>query len=206
MKSTSYSLRNKEIIIFGSISTSEKEILDITKAWLAISFAFAFLMGGSIFSSKFYTAFAISSITAGIGFLFHELGHKIVAQKYGCFAEFRSFDKMLLIAVATALFFGILFAAPGAVMISGRVNKARNGKISAAGPLVNLCLALIFLLAGSFSSGIIKIITSYGFRINLWLALFNMIPVWNFDGAKIFAWNKIVYGSIVASALILMFV
>jgi len=32
-----------------------------------------------------------------------------------------------------------------------------------------------------------------------------MIPVWNFDGAKILRWNKKVYGIIVVVALGLMF-
>ncbi|MDP6648058.1 MAG: hypothetical protein QGH34_01545, partial [Candidatus Woesearchaeota archaeon] len=77
-------------IRIGSISTSEKEIKDILKAWIVISAAFAILLSDSIFSSDFYAKFIISSLTVGIGFLLHELGHKFVAQRYGCFAEFRS--------------------------------------------------------------------------------------------------------------------
>ena len=54
---------------------------------------------------------------------------KILAQNYGCFAEFRSYNFMLLIAVFMS-FFGFIFAAPGAVIISGPIGKRRNGKIS----------------------------------------------------------------------------
>ena len=129
-------------IKIGAISTSEAEIKDILKAWIAVSIAFGILLSSSI--SDFYFKFIIASLTVGVGFLFHELGHKVVAQRYGCFAEFRSFDNMLLLAIAMS-FFGFVFAAPGAVMISGRVTASRNGKISAAGPLVNIALALIFL-------------------------------------------------------------
>ncbi|MBI2661621.1 site-2 protease family protein [Candidatus Woesearchaeota archaeon] len=188
-------------ISFGSIKTSGREIFDLIKAWIAISIAFAMLLSTG---RGFYAAFAISSLTVGIGFLLHELGHKLVAQRYGCFAEFRSFDAMLMLAVAMS-FFGFVFAAPGAVMITGKVGKGRNGKISMAGPVVNLALALIFLgiyiAAGSGTAGGIAF---YGFTINIWLALFNMIPFWNFDGEKILRWSRLHYGIIVAVSFALM--
>ena len=189
---------NQKQIKLGDINTSERELRDILKAWVAVSFAFAIVMGSSSFN--FYTRFIIASLTVGTGFLLHELGHKFVAQKYGYFAEFRSFDSMLLLAIAMS-FFGFIIAAPGAVMISGRINEAKNGKISAAGPVVNLILAstFLFLVFLPFSN-LSKSIVYYGFVINSWLALFNMIPFWLFDGYKILKWNKIVYGLIIAIA------
>ena len=195
---------NSKQIKVGTISTSETELKDILKAWIAVSVAFAIVLSSSLLSTNFYTKFIIASLTVGIGFLFHELGHKIVAQRYGCFAEFRSFDNMLILAIAMS-FFGFIFAAPGAVVISGRVNKIKSGRISAAGPIVNLVLALLFLvllfmqLPKPFQET-----AYYGFLINSWLALFNMIPFWLFDGYKILKWNKLVYGIIVGFAGILM--
>ncbi|MBL7054326.1 hypothetical protein ISS05_01045 [Candidatus Woesearchaeota archaeon] len=192
-------------IKIGNILTSEIEIRDLIKAWIAISIAFGILIAGTIFSIKFYSSFIIASLTVGVGFLFHELGHKIVAQHYGCFAEFRAFNQMLILAIIMS-FFGFIFAAPGAVMISGPVGKKRNGKISLAGPAVNVVLAVLFLaFLLSNPEGIIKTIAFYGFLINTWLALFNMIPFGNFDGAKILRWNKTVYGVFVFFVLVLMF-
>jgi Zn-dependent protease len=189
-------------INLGPISTSESEIKDLLKAWVAISAAFAIILSDSF--SDLYLKFIIASLTVGVGFLLHEMGHKIVAQKYGCFAEFRSFDNMLVLAVAMS-FLGFIFAAPGAVMISGHVTRKRNGKISAAGPLVNLALALIFMsLAFLELPNLFKDIVLYGFIINTWLALFNMIPFWLFDGQKILKWNKIVYAAIVSISLFFM--
>tara|TARA_Y100000294_G_scaffold122317_1_gene113751 strand:+ start:176 stop:802 length:627 start_codon:yes stop_codon:yes gene_type:complete len=197
-------LQQPKQIYIGKINTSEREIRDLIKAWIAISIAFAMIMRGFA-DLSLYQAFIVAAITVGTGFLLHELGHKIVAQRYGCFAEFRSFDQMLLLAILMS-FFGFVLAAPGAVMIHGPVGVRRNGKISAAGPIVNLVLALVFLwLLLMQSSGILGVIAFYGYFINSWLALFNMIPIWNLDGAKVLKWNKKVYGVIVAVALGLMF-
>lgn len=200
-----YTLHQSKQIKIGNIQTSELEIRDLIKAWIAISIAFAIVMRGSIVASNFYTSFIVASLTVGVGFLLHELGHKFVAQHYGCFAEFRAFNQFLILAILMS-FFGFVFAAPGAVMISGPVGIRRNGKISVAGPAVNLVLALMFLSILLIPpTGIIKIIAVYGFLINSWLALFNMIPFGNLDGAKILRWNKPVYVTVVLISLTFMF-
>ena len=121
-------LQQPNQIYIGKINTSEKEIRDLIKAWVAISLAFAIVLRNAI-GLSFYQVFIVSAIAVGAGFLLHELGHKIVAQRYGCFAEFRSFDQMLILAVIMS-FFGFVFAAPGSVMINAPVGLSRYGKIS----------------------------------------------------------------------------
>lgn len=188
----------KEINL-GKIKTSKTEIIDITKSWLVLSVAFAFVFSGisilsgdfslsRLFSPTFLVIILISLFTAGLGFLLHELAHKFVAQRYGCTAEFRSFDQMLYLALLLSVLVGFIFAAPGAVMISGMLTRKENGIISAAGPLTNYVLAMIFFALAFFvpTLGFLSV----GFQINLWLGLFNMIPFGNFDGIKIFHWNK----------------
>lgn len=188
----------------NKIHFSKQEIKDLIKAWVILSIAFAFLLGGFSSVTDFLTMFIMSSLTVGIGFLFHEMAHKIVAQHYGCFAEFRAFDTMLVLALMMSLF-GFLFAAPGAVMISGFINRERNGKISLAGPLTNIILALCFLLMSYLTPSSISVLTNYGFMINAWLAAFNMLPFGIFDGAKIIAWNKKAYGffAVIAFSLLI---
>lgn len=177
---------------------SDTEKHHLLKAWVAVSLAFAILMS-DFFSPGFIFYFIISLFTVGTGFLLHEIAHKYVAQKYGCFAEFRANDRMLVFAVISA-FLGFIFAAPGAVLISGHVTKEKNGKISAAGPAANLILALFFIFSGMLfpEAGVARQVMAYGFRINSFIALFNMIPFLNFDGAKIFAWNKLIYFTMAA--------
>lgn len=191
-------------IQLGNISTSRTELIDLIKAWVALSVAFAILLGGSLFSFEFITFFTISSLSVGFGFIAHEMAHKIVAQKYGCQAEFRAWDKMLILAVIMS-FFGFIIAAPGAVMISGPVGRKRNGKISAAGAIANLIIAAMFLsLLLTGVGGILLPIARYGFMINTWLALFNMLPFGMFDGKKVLKWNKAVYFTMVAVSLIFL--
>jgi len=187
------------------VSTSAKEIFDIVKAWAAISFAFAILESPSIFSNDFYRNLIIVSLTVGLGFLLHELGHKLVAQRYGCYAEFRSYDFGLLMAVLMS-FAGFIFAAPGAVMIAGKVNRKKNGIIAVAGPIVNIILALSFLSYGLVTNSLEMKFLSYGFSINAWLALFNMIPFGFFDGKKIIDWNKGFYFLVLAASIVLFLI
>jgi len=187
-------------IKIGPFTTSKLELHELLKAWLAISFAFAIVMAGGIFKSNFFVVLVISAITVGIGFLLHELGHKVVAQHYGCFAEFRAFREMLLLAILLS-FTGIIFAAPGAVMISGHVNRVAHGKIASAGPLMNVILASFFLLTLFFYHGKIFVpLLLYSIHINALLAVFNLIPFALFDGAKIFAWDKKIWGGMIAMA------
>ncbi len=176
---------------------SNKEKKDLFFAGLMISLAFAILLSGGltgILSLGFYIVFVIAFFTAGIGFLFHELMHKYVAQSYGLFAEFKAYYKMLWLAILLS-FFGFIIAAPGAVYIRGNITKEKNGKISVAGPITNIVLGVLFLILLFVlnSEGIFKAFLGFGLTINSLLAAFNMIPAVPFDGSKVIAWNKKVY-------------
>ena len=172
---------------------------DLLFAGFMISLAFAILLstGVNVFFSldpKVFIVFIFAFLTAGVGFLLHELMHKYVAQSYGFSAEFRAFKPMLWLALAFS-FFGFIFAAPGAVFINGRISKKQNGKISLAGPLTNIVLALVFLILILIirPTGLFLEFLSFGLTINSLLGAFNMIPAMPFDGAKIIAWDKTVY-------------
>jgi len=177
---------------------SRIELRDLFIAWILISIAFAILFSGTtgLFSSinTFILYLILSLLTVGISFLLHELMHKFLAQKYGLEAEFRAFYPALFLAIILS-FVGFIIAAPGAVIINGRTTKARNGKISLAGPLTNAFLAFIFLifLLVFGTTGIFGIFLSLGLSINSLIALFNLIPFSIFDGKKIYDWNKTIY-------------
>ncbi|MBI5066298.1 hypothetical protein HZA97_08745 [Candidatus Woesearchaeota archaeon] len=176
---------------------SKKELQDLGKAWLLISLAFAIVFRKVGIS--FYEVFLLSALTVGLGFLLHELAHKFVAQKYGYWAEFRSDDKMLLLAFLMS-FFGFVFAAPGGVLMP-RMGLKKEGIVALAGPATNVLLSLIFFGLNYWQP---NYIFSFGLYINSFLAIFNLIPFPSFDGQKIFQWNKIVWGvSVVIAGLVL---
>jgi Zn-dependent protease len=176
-------------------SKQEKE--DLFKAWFALSIAFAILINeGFSLSLKFLEGIVLSAFTVGIAFLLHELSHKFFAQKYNCWAEFRANTTMLILAVLMS-FLGFILVAPGAVMISGRISKKQNGIISLAGPMMNIFLGVIYLIGAilvfSLENSLIKQFFTYGYIINAWLAVFNLLPFGIFDGKKVYVWNKGVY-------------
>lgn len=178
---------------------SHKEKKDLLFAGFMISLAFAILLSGGYnvlisFDDTLIFMFIASFFTAGIGFLLHELMHKYIAQENGLFAEFKAFHGMLWLALLFSLF-GFIFAAPGAVFIRGFITREKNGKISLAGPISNIILAILFLLSLLLfkNFGLIEIFLIIGLKINSLLAVFNMIPVTPFDGAKVIIWSKSAY-------------
>ena len=182
---------------------------ELFKAWFALSLAFAIAFGGGIgilaSGHVFIASFFVAGLTVGVGFVAHELSHKLLAQKYGCWAEFRAFNQILILAVLFSLF-GFVIAAPGGVFIRGRISTEKNRKISAAGIVANLAVAILFFaLALLIPIPIVQTIAVYGMLINSWLALFNLIPFMGFDGSKVLAWNKIAYGALAITAFALMF-
>jgi len=140
-------------------------------------------------------------------FLLHEIAHKLSAQHYGLWAEFRLtlFGALLtLISMLPFAFFKII--SPGAVMISGTITRKEAGKTALAGPLTNITLSTIFTAVAIGAPGTIEIIGTiavFGAWINAIIALFNLIPFSIMDGLKVFRWNKAVWALAFTASLIL---
>ncbi len=186
---------------------SQTEFKDLGIAMLVLSIAFTIVFSGGIQDIDwvaFPLFFLVAAIAVLTAFVFHELAHKFVAQKYGCWAEFRSWQAGLMMALVFSMM-GFLFAAPGAVMVMGNVTKSQNGKISAAGPATNIMIATAaygtsFLLGDSDIAFIIFFIGT----VNAFIGAFNMIPFMPFDGAKIVKWSIPVYVVMLAAVLFLV--
>jgi len=189
----------KEAIIKIITMFSRTEVIHITISVITISLAF---------SLPFFLSFPVVFLTVGLGFLLHELGHKFVAIKLGCVAVYRAWMEGLVIALifAFATAGRFVFAAPGAVYIykKGGLTLREDGLISIAGPLVNVLLAFFFLW---FFIGTKLIeIGMWGFRINMFLGAFNMLPIPPLDGSKVIRWNKAAWGLVFFIALIGSFI
>ena len=192
---------------YGFSQTEMKE-LGISMLVLTMAFAIALSDGvQGIVWSEFPFMMGFAAVAVITAFLFHELAHKFMAQRYGCWAEFRYWQSGLMMALVFSMM-GFLFAAPGAVMVSGRVTQEQNGKISAAGPISNIIVSLLafgaWLFIPTTGSGIMEIVSGLAFFvgfINAFIGGFNLIPFMPFDGAKIVRWNVPVYIIMVVMAV-----
>ena len=179
-----------------TVRFSPRELFDFGAAWVALSVAFTVffqrpsLMRGDV--PALTRMFALSLLTVGVGFLLHEMAHKVTAIKFGKVAEFRADYGMLFIAIVSAMV-GFIFAAPGAVYHRGRSTIRQNGLIALAGPVTNLGLAALFLPLALFFGGFLGQVGGLGVIINLFLAGFNMIPFGPLDGKTVWNWNKAVF-------------
>jgi len=102
---------------------------------------------------------------------------------------------------------GHKFTAPGAVYIRGYITDEMNGKISAAGPAVNIVIGAVsfvmYLIVPNGLSAAIFFLLAY---INSFLAVFNLLPIPPLDGSKIYKWNLPLYIVMlaIAGALLLL--
>jgi Zn-dependent protease len=189
---------------YGKIRFSRTETFHILIAMAVLVFAFYLSLthSMSLTNDERLYYLAASAISVVTGFLLHELAHKFLAQRYGAWAEFRVFPFGLVIALFFALLAGVLFAAPGAVYIQGRITKEQNGKISLAGPAVNLVFGLICLALFLVWQLPLIFIIAY---INLLLAVFNLIPIGPLDGGKVARWNIGIYLLVIGAAAASLF-
>ncbi len=173
------------------------EIKDILISVLVLSLCLT-IATGNLNSSKLvklplYIAFF--SLSVGSGFVLHELGHKFVAIAFGGYARFQKWTSGLIFALLTS-FLGVVFIAPGAVYIfAPHLALWEYAVISAAGPIVNLSLAFLFSIMAKVVPVWVGRLELWHFAafINVWLGLFNLLPIPPLDGSKIFSWNILVW-------------
>ena len=183
-----------------------KELKDLSISALLLALAFGIALSGgfrAFFEPRSLIIICLMSIVGvSLGFVLHEMGHRFVARRFGCFAEYTMWPTGLILALVCSLF-GFIFAAPGAVMIYQRADmwgratltREKTGLISIAGPAMNICLAVVFIL---LNIAYPTLLFSLGARINTWLAIFNLIPFGPLDGTKIFRWDKRVWLAAIA--------
>ena len=139
----------------------------------------------------------------GLAFILHELAHKFMAQRFGYWAEFQ-INRQGLMLTLISLISPLKIIAPGAVMIGNIASWDHYGKVSVAGPATNIAMGLLCFITGILtSSSLVYNLAYVGMSINASLALFNLIPIGIFDGAKIIKWNKMVWLAAVIAAGIL---
>lgn len=192
---------------------SLREIVHLVASLLVLTIAFSY-------PSTSFAALAIAAVGVGTGFLLHELAHKFTARRYGYVADYEASPMGLVMAIGLSIFTGgnFVFAAPGAVMIRGKKvsyspyeqypdmeqTEKELAYISVSGAAVNLVLATIFYISSNFMLVPIAydVLLTAAF-INVFLAGFNMIPFGPLDGAKVWRYNRILWGMMMFVTIIL---
>jgi Zn-dependent protease len=191
-------------------SNSSREIIHLVASLLVLTIAFTY-------PNLNPELMAIVAFGVGTGFILHELAHKFTAQRYGYVADYEASPIGLLMAIGLKIFTGIVFAAPGAVMIRGRrftygrdedqfsqQTEKEFAYISVSGAVVNLLLAIIFMTISLFITDLLILkVLSWSAFINVFLAGFNMIPFGPLDGAKVWRYNPVLWGLVGIPAVIL---
>jgi len=222
-------------------SDTEKEHLRLAMGAFTLALGFMAVrgltglssMGVSSWLVMLLLSMPVMFIAIGPAFLFHEIGHKLVAKKHGCWAEFRADPKGLQFGIVLSLLLGFLFMAPGAVMVAGLVTRRQNGHIAVAGPLTNFALFILGIplwgvllgLTGAFEvanpsslfqpsyvvdgalvwQAMLIDAGVYWLSANLILGLFNMLPFGPLDGLKVKDWNDQVFFGVIGVFGVLVF-
>jgi len=196
--------------------------IELLKAWAGTTLAYGIFITGSQNIIRnvggLLQNLLIAALVCGLGFVLHELAHRIVARRFGAQAHFVANTQMLLLSLVVALIpFGFFFAAPGAVWHRGYLTDRQGGLIALAGPATNLALSVLFLVTFPFvllalqpqdqqTLRLLVTLFATGVGLNAFLGLFNMIPAGPFDGAKVLAWSPLYFGVTVVIGLLLTFV
>ena len=209
-------------------SLLSQEVQDIVIADVALTLAFALVLSGGILSGfdsrLFVYLLPIAFVAVSLSFILHELMHKFVAQHFGAIAAFKKSDNGIVITLASSLM-GFLIGLPGATMVyASRFTNEQEGYVSLAGPLTNFVVFAVFMALGSLmfpnfiqnvSSVFSASLTSYPYLqnvfnftvfISLYLAFFNMLPLFPLDGSKVLRWNKYVYFAVIAVLFVLLLI
>ncbi len=174
---------------------SHKEIKHISvAAALVIGIGFSIGLYGNIlggFTPQWtWEVMAIFAVIMTASFLAHEIGHKIMGQKNGLWAEFRltTWGSVLTLI---SVFLPFKMISPGAMMLAGQPTGDEIVKISIAGPAINLIFSTTLLgFALALPSSLFVSMLFFAAYINAFMAVFNLIPFGILDGYKIFSFNK----------------
>ncbi len=190
---------------------SRTEIKHLAIATGAFTLALALMFDGGVFSlsSLFPVYCLLSLISLAPAFILHEFAHKFVAKYYGCWAEFRADPGGLRFGLILAAFLGIVFMAPGAVMVAGNATRNQFGKIAVAGPITNMALWALgytawFVLGGFV--GLIDVVIGYWLLGNALLCAFNMLPFGPLDGKKIKTWSEPIFYICLSVAIAMVYI
>ena len=175
-----------------------QEVIDIIIMIFAIGYIFSDVFRREPLEGydplKFYRKNArwegikFAALIAAPAIVFHELSHKFVAMFFGATATLHAPYMWYAIVILLKLMkFPLLFFVGGYVSHTA-LPAIESSMVAIAGPLINLLLWVLCLLAVRYkliNRKYYKIIVPMG-KLNMFLFIFNMIPLPGFDGYNFF--------------------
>ncbi len=145
----------------------------IHSSWFLVFLLFAWLLQQHFSTRTSYNAWVLgfsASLFLFLSVLAHELSHSLVARRKG-----------LKVSGITLFFFG------GVSVASERnLSAEKELRIALAGPLASLALGGVFFLASMVAPfQPLYELTNYLFRMNVALAVFNLLPGYPLDGGRV---------------------
>ena len=134
--------------------------------------------------------FKFAIMVAAPAIIIHELFHKFTAMAFGLNATFHAAYAFLALGlVLKVLNFPFIFFVPAYVSIPLTSAGWQYSLIAFAGPFANLLMWLIpyFLLKLGKIPKKYHLLALLTAKINMFLFIFNMLPIPGFDGSKVFA-------------------
>jgi len=184
-----------------SFAFSLWEIIDIIIITAALGFIFMMFftprrsvdewLANAHKKSSFWHDFLFAAALIAPAILMHEFGHKFVAIGFGLSATFEAAYLFLGIGLIMRLLrFPFIFFVPAYTSIMGNPTIVQNALIAFAGPGVNLVFWIGSLLLLKYKKKIppkrLQYLAMFK-QINMFLFIFNMIPIPGFDGYHIFS-------------------
>ena len=164
-----------------------QELFDVIVMTAAVGFIFKdiFKARGELAHNSFWFACAVTAPAL----ILHELSHKFVALAFGLQATFHAAYAWLGLGILLKLVnFNFIFFVPAYVSIEGAASNLASALISGAGPGINLLLFLVswaLLRQKKLKTGTFLLLQATK-QINLFLFIFNMLPLPFFDGLKFY--------------------
>jgi Zn-dependent protease len=129
------------------------------------------------------------AMIAAPAIILHELAHKFVAMGFGAVAILRApIGWYIAVVIMRMLNFPLIFFVGGEVLHTP-LPPLESALVSISGPLINFLLylaAIAIIKYNLVNRKYFKIIQISG-KLNMFLAIFNMIPLPGFDGFNFFA-------------------
>ena len=184
---------------------SPRELRDLFIAMAVIAFAFAYDDGSETFSLSYWLFNYVKIFfMVALAFFVHESAHKIMGLSLGIRTEYKLWTMGVYITLlCTFLFQGkVYIIIPGGVMFYHMaiqrlghfrygLNLLSCGIIGAMGPIANLVMATFWETLAI--NGIMPDLFHQMTFINLYYAVFSMLPLPNLDGISLFFASRMNY-------------